>query len=163
MAVVYLSLGSNLGNRKEMLSKAIKEIISNGNILIASSSLYETEPIQIDGFHEAFYNQVIKIETHKSPLQLLEIIHQIELKQGRIRDGKISSRTIDVDILFYDNKIINSEELKIPHPRLHTRNFVLIPLMEIDAYFVHPKFNKTIEELYDECKDTSEIIILDHD
>ena len=141
MAVVYLSLGSNLGNRKEMLSKAIKEIISNGNILIASSSLYETEPIQIDGFHEAFYNQVIKIETHKSPLQLLEIIHQIELKQGRIRDGKISS----------------------PHPRLHTRNFVLIPLMEIDAYFVHPKFNKTIEELYDECKDTSEIIILDHD
>ena len=121
MAIVYLSLGSNLGNRKEMLSKAIKEIISNGNILIASSSLYETEPIQIDGFHEAFYNQVIKIETHKSPLQLLEIIHQIEL------------------------------------------NFVLIPLMEIDAYFVHPKFNKTIEELYDECKDTSEIIILDHD
>ena len=109
----------------------------------------------------------MKLNQYKSMDSMRHFITRLSklklINQGRIRDGKISSRTIDIDILFYDNKIINSEELKIPHPRLHTRNFVLIPLMEIDAYFVHPKFNKTIEELYDECKDTSEIIILDHD
>jgi 2-amino-4-hydroxy-6-hydroxymethyldihydropteridine diphosphokinase len=153
MSKVFLLLGGNLGNRKANLEKTVCLIKQKIGDIIKYSSVYETEPW---GFNDnlLFLNQVVYIETKLSPYSLISELQKIESSLGRKRSEKQwTSRVIDIDILFYDNIIINKKELKIPHPLIDKRRFVLVPLAEISENFVHPVKNKTIKELLYICND----------
>lgn len=155
MALVYLGLGSNLGNKKAYVSKAITFIKESCKVLNISS-WYSTEPVGYTN-QDYFLNAVLKIETNFSPEALLIFLQTIEKKLGKnifIKDGP---RTIDIDILFYDNFILHKKNLTIPHPKLHARKFVLIPLSEIDPFFVHPIFNKSVKTMLKELQDDKEV------
>lgn len=154
----YLSLGSNIGNRKFYLERAEKLILQEIGTVLKKSSLYETEPW---GFHHPvnFYNKALHIKTDLLPEELLSRCLSIEKQLGRQRENnKYEARCIDIDILFYDNQIIDAENLKIPHPYLHIRKFVLEPLNEIASEFVHPLLNKEIHQLLNECVDRRNVI-----
>ena len=154
---IFLGIGSNLGDRERNLNEAIAKITKTTGPLVASSSVYETEPwgFQSDNL---FLNMVIKIKTDHSPAGLLEKIFLIEENIGRIRSKiQYSSRLIDIDILLFDNLIIAAKDLKIPHPRMHERRFVLVPLFEIDPDIVHPVLKKTIASLLETCLDKSKV------
>ena len=153
MSRVYLLLGSNIGNRKETLSKANKLIAQNIGVIKSLSSIYKSEAWGFKS-NNHFLNQVLLIETEYSPQHLLSEILNIENVLGRVRKSKhYESRVIDIDILLYDDKVIKDINLKIPHQQLHQRNFALIPLVEIAGEFIHPVFNKTIKEILEECND----------
>ncbi len=151
---IFLSLGSNLGDRESNLLTAIKEI-SEFSDLKSQSSIYETSPM---GYKDQghFLNQVIEISTELSALELIFRIEEIEHKMGRIRETKNGPRTIDIDILFYGQEIINQQNLKIPHPRIEERKFVLIPMEEIAPEYPHPISKKTIKKL-NQFKSTDEV------
>ena len=156
MSLVYLILGGNLGDRLEYLAQAKKELGSTIGVITKQSSLYETEPW---GFvHEnLFLNQVILIETTVEPMILLTEIKKIETSLGRIKGKeRYSARFIDIDILFYDQLILNSSDLVIPHTEIEKRRFVLEPLTEISPSLEHPVLIMTCEKLLalcnDECK-----------
>ena len=150
--IVFLATGSNLGNRKKNISKALELLSKNKNIhIIQSSKLLKNPPEEgVSGGY--FLNGTVKIKTILGPAELLSLCADIEERLGR--DGEPENRsnkearTIDLDILFYGNKIIKRKNLKIPHPRLHRRNFVLKPLNEIAPDFMHPVFKKRIKELF---------------
>jgi len=144
--VVFLGLGSNLGDRHENIKKAIEHLKDKVRIEKVSS-IIETEPY---GFvaQPKFLNCVLKGTTLLSPFELLELVLEIENKMGRKRLFKWGPRNIDIDILFYDDCVIDTEKLKIPHPELHKRLFVLEPLCEIEKDFVHPVLKKSVYELY---------------
>ncbi|MFA6305275.1 MAG: 2-amino-4-hydroxy-6-hydroxymethyldihydropteridine diphosphokinase [Candidatus Gracilibacteria bacterium] len=125
----YLSLGSNLGNREFFLKKAISEIKKTAKIK-KKSKIYETSPVGYKK-QEDFLNMVIGIETTLSPQKLLKKLQEIEKKLGRERKTKNGPRTIDIDILTYEDTIVDEPNLKIPHPRMHKRKFVLVPLLEL--------------------------------
>ena len=155
--VCYLILGSNKGDKRKNIENANKYILSNIGEIEKYSSIYESKAW---GYNdpEPYYNQVIKLLTHLDPQTLLQKCLEIEDKLGRIRTGNhYENRTIDIDILFHDKKIIETDNLVIPHPRLHLRNFVLIPLLEISPDLVHPVLNKSISELALGCNDTGKI------
>jgi 2-amino-4-hydroxy-6-hydroxymethyldihydropteridine diphosphokinase len=159
MKTVFLGLGSNLGNRAEILQAAKKMIGESVGAIISISSVYETEPWGFESDKE-FLNMVLSVETDLPPSGVLGRILMIESQLGRIRyrcGFKYLSRCIDIDILLYDNEITDQEALKIPHPRLHERRFVLVPLAEIASGLIHPVFNKTILELLKECKDNGKV------
>jgi 2-amino-4-hydroxy-6-hydroxymethyldihydropteridine diphosphokinase len=163
MHSVYFQLGSNLGNREEYLEKA-KELISNtiGKI-VAFSSIFESEPW---GFFASnwFLNQVIRVETNNDPNSILKTINTIEQELGRKREGRsYSSRTIDIDIILFDDLIINTPELQIPHPHMCERRFVLEPLAQIAPNIIHPSTGKTISKLLEECTDELEVRIFTKD
>ncbi|MGP1499288.1 MAG: 2-amino-4-hydroxy-6-hydroxymethyldihydropteridine diphosphokinase [Porphyromonas sp.] len=133
MPTTYLSLGSNLGDRKQLLHTAINEIAERVGRVEAISSCIETEPVGFDSVH-LFLNMVVRVTTELNPYELLKVLKQLECDLGRTRkshDGVHYDRTIDIDILLYDNLEINSEELQIPHPRMWERDFVMRPLKEI--------------------------------
>ncbi len=139
------------------LEKARKQISLHIGKIQTTSSVYETEPW---GFSAEipFLNQVAISETILEPQQVMQKILGIEKDLGRIRkQGRYSSRRIDIDILFYDDMIINEKDLVIPHPMLHKRRFALEPLAEIEPELVHPVLKKTISDLYKECSDNSEV------
>jgi 2-amino-4-hydroxy-6-hydroxymethyldihydropteridine diphosphokinase len=149
----FLLLGSNQGNRIENLSRAKQEIHHKIGAIQQASSVYETDPW---GFESKghFLNMVIRIDAKLSAESVLEKILDIEKELGRVRNSKgYSSRSIDIDILFYDDEIVEKPNLQIPHPRLHHRMFTLIPLMEISPGKIHPVFGKAISELLAECTD----------
>ena len=176
MNSTYLLLGSNLGNSAELLSNAIKQIenkndkelskneilnIANSadigydttNILkLLSSNLYATAAWG-NTSQPDFLNQVIKIATHLAAAETLAIILSIEKNMGRIRTTKNAPRIIDIDILFFNNEIINQSDLIVPHPEIQNRRFVLTPLQEIAPQMIHPVLNKTIEQLLSQCPD----------
>jgi 2-amino-4-hydroxy-6-hydroxymethyldihydropteridine diphosphokinase len=161
MAITYLMTGSNLGDKANNLKIARKAIENELGTLIGSSSISESEPW---GFNhpEYFLNQLFVIQTSFRAQELLEKILQIEEGMGRIRkSGEYSARTIDIDILFYDDLIINTEQLTIPHPKIAVRRFVLLPLMEIDTSLVHPVTGLTIWEMYRDCRDKLKVSILE--
>ena len=156
MEKVFIQLGGNVGNVPENFDLAIKEIEQTIGRVIKRSSRYKTEPWGNKN-QDDFLNQVICVETILNPDEVLEKILGIEKTMGRNRDteDKFAPRTIDIDILFYGRKIIDNDNLTIPHPRLHLRNFVLTPLMEIAPELLHPVLNKKIKDLFKLNKDTS--------
>jgi 2-amino-4-hydroxy-6-hydroxymethyldihydropteridine diphosphokinase len=145
--LVYLSLGSNVGDREAQLRDAQARLGATGR-LVAVSSFYETEPLE---FTEQpwFLNCAVAIETSKTPQQLMSEILRIEQEMGRRRVQIKGPRLIDIDILLFDSDIMDLKELTIPHPAMHRRRFVLEPLAEIAPEALHPGFNKTIRELRD--------------
>ena len=156
----YLHLGSNLGDRFSYIKKAKQLIEQEAGELNQCSSLYETEAWgQID--QADFINQAIGLKTSLKPTQLLQTILSIEEKLGRERKEKWAARTIDIDILFFGEEIIKLTNLTIPHPYLHQRNFVLIPMLEIAGDWIHPELSQSIEELYLLSKDPLEVIMLE--
>jgi 2-amino-4-hydroxy-6-hydroxymethyldihydropteridine diphosphokinase len=144
---VYLSLGSNVGDRSAQLRDAVARLCAEGR-MVTVSSFYETEPVD---FTEQpwFLNCVVALETSQTPAQLMDAILRIEKDMGRQRRRHKGPRSIDIDILLFGDAIIHSPELKIPHPAMHKRRFVLEPLAEIAPQVLHPTFSKTIGELRD--------------
>ena len=158
MKTVFLGIGTNLGKREDNLRKAITLIEEHIGKVIRESSVYETEPW---GFKSetSFFNMVLKVDTSLTPAGLLGRIVMIEAMMGRLREGKgYKSRIIDIDILFFGNRIFENKVLIIPHPKIQERRFVLVPLTEIAGDLIHPVFNKSIEELLKECKDKGEVL-----
>jgi len=147
--IVYLSLGSNVGDRAVNLKDAITRLAVLGQV-VAVSSFYETEPVEFTA-QPWFLNCAVKLDTEKMPKQLLAGILEIEQQMGRRRrrEQKKGPRAIDIDILLFGNSVIETKGLTIPHPAMHERRFVLEPLAEIAADVRHPVFRKTICELRD--------------
>jgi len=162
MTVVYIGIGSNIGDRIGYIQQAHCLLNdTNGIQVLESSSLYETEPVGYKD-QEWFINAVLKTETTLSPEEFLNQCFRIENQLGRVRHPKLSKngpRTIDLDILFYDNKIINTEIMEIPHPRMHQRAYALVPLLELDEDLIHPVFNKTISELHENLEEPEEVYL----
>ena len=161
MAIVYLSLGSNLGDRLGYVQQAASIIGTTNDIqIVSASSFYETEPWQMDT-PNWFVNAIVQISISLSPEELLIVIQRIESQLGRTQSGKrpYTDRTIDIDILFYDDKIINTENLVVPHKYLHKRACMLVPMLEIAQDFVHPLFRKTISQLYDELENPEQVLL----
>ena len=152
----YLLLGSNLGKREEILENAVNSIKKTIGNVSKNSSIYETLAWGIED-QPAFLNQVIKIETTINPHQLLTAINKIEKELGRIRHEKWGERLIDIDILYYDDSVLDTQPLTIPHPEIANRKFTLVPLAEIAPEFFHPVLAKTQTELLKECKDGLEV------
>ena len=155
----FLCLGSNLGEREVNLTNCLIKLKKIDAEVITASSLYETEPVG-NCNQSRFLNQVVEIEAAIDPFILLNKIKKIEHQLGRVKSELDKSpRIIDIDILLAENKVIHTEKLIIPHPRMHLRNFVLIPLKEIAPEVEHPVFNKTIEMINKSCRDKSEVNI----
>jgi 2-amino-4-hydroxy-6-hydroxymethyldihydropteridine diphosphokinase len=146
MAIVYIGVGSNLGDRKENCLRAIELLQKREIIVTKRSSLYETEPWGLKD-QPRFLNMAIEIETGLEPAVLLRILKGIERELGREKALKWAPRIIDLDILLLDNIILNKENLKIPHPLMHERDFVLRPLCEIAPNITHPVLRMSIREL----------------
>jgi 2-amino-4-hydroxy-6-hydroxymethyldihydropteridine diphosphokinase len=161
MNVVFLALGTNLGNRSRNLTDALSGIKEQIGRVLKMSSVYETEPWGFTSDSQ-FLNIVIKVETRLNPVAVLEAILRIELFLGRVRsENQYSSRIIDIDILFYEDEVIDTVDLKVPHPKLQERKFVLVPLCEIEPDLEHPVLKMRISSLIELCKDRSEIRLQD--
>jgi 2-amino-4-hydroxy-6-hydroxymethyldihydropteridine diphosphokinase len=160
MAKTYLLLGGNLDDRNYYIASALRLIESLAGAVIEKSSIYETAPW---GFKDEnfFLNQVVAVETKLEPSELFQTIVDIENRLGRTRIGsQFSSRTIDIDILFYEDRVISTESLTIPHPRIKERRFVLEPMCELNPAFIHPVEKTTMKELLNLCSDILEVVKL---
>ncbi len=158
MNQVYLLTGSNLGDRYSLLERAKKIIVDKIGEIIKESSIYETAPWGFES-EQDFLNQVIIITTEYLPGEVLQRCQEIEKELGRNRKSEqYSSRTMDIDILFYNDEIIHEQELIIPHERLHERRFTLEPLVEIAPDLIHPVIKKSISDILKECEDKSEVL-----
>jgi 2-amino-4-hydroxy-6-hydroxymethyldihydropteridine diphosphokinase len=146
--IVYIALGSNVGDRLANLKSAVANLAPQ-MMLKAKSPVYETPPWGYEDQHP-FLNQVVKVETYLQALPLLKHLKRLERALGREVTFKNGPRVIDLDILFFDEQVFTSPELTVPHPRLHERAFVLVPLADIAPDFMHPVFDKTIKHLLEE-------------
>jgi 2-amino-4-hydroxy-6-hydroxymethyldihydropteridine diphosphokinase len=160
---VFLGLGSNMGDRAANLRAATNLIVNKIGKVAKKSHIYETQPWG-NTEQEPFLNQIIMVNTMLDPRNLLDKISSIERELGRERrrdKEKWGPRTIDIDILFYGKRVVRDKGLEIPHPELHKRAFVLVPLMEIAPDLEHPILKKQIDELYMNCGDDSDVVMLD--
>lgn len=156
----YLLIGSNKGDRKAFLAQAVEKIHRMIGRVGEKSRLYETQAWGVTNQSD-FLNQALAVETSLSPQKVLEQILKIENEMGRVRTEKWAERTIDIDILLYDNFVVKEPNLVIPHPELPKRNFALIPLMDIAGEVEHPVLHQTIEDMYMDCEDPLDVILLD--
>ena len=155
MVEAYIGIGSNLGNRNDNICRALN-LIAKKLKITQISSVFETEP---EGYKEQpdFLNAVIKLDVHVNVRELLRLLKSIESDLGRKKDFRNAPRIIDLDILFYGDTVIKQDDLTVPHPRLHERNFVLIPLSEIAGGLIHPCLHNSIKELLNKLKTTGRI------
>ncbi|GAB2802469.1 2-amino-4-hydroxy-6-hydroxymethyldihydropteridine diphosphokinase [Rhabdobacter roseus] len=157
MTTLYLLLGSNLGDRPAQLQAAREQIDLRVGALRRTSALYETAPWGITD-QPAFLNQALEVLTDLAPEEVLRLILDIEHELGRVRYERWGARHLDVDILYFGTKVLDSARLTVPHPRLHERRFVLVPVAELAPDFVHPVFQKTNAQLLAECPDAGEVV-----
>ncbi len=152
----YVGLGSNLGDRAGYLLLAVRGMLDAGLDVIRLSSIYETAPVEYEA-QPVFLNMVAELRgsTLSAPEQTLARLLRIEYALGRTRDVPLGPRTIDLDLLIFKDELANSDFLKLPHPRLHLRRFVLVPLHELAPNLVHPVLHKSVRELLDEVADKS--------
>lgn len=155
MATTYLLLGGNLGDRLANLEQAQKELLGFGEVLLASN-IYETAAWGVEDQPD-FLNQAIKLETNFSPHNLLDGLQAIEKRLGRERIAKWYARTMDIDLLIYEEDVIDTVRLQVPHPLMLRRRFVLMPFAEIAPNLNHPVLNKPIEALLSACEDPLEV------
>ncbi len=150
-----LIVGGNKGDRNALLKSAVEAVSELGEMTLRSK-VYETEAW--GGVAKGpFLNQVVEIKTAYSPSELLALIQQIETTLGRKRDEHWGDRTMDIDIIFFGDRVIDTPELQIPHPFIADRNFVLVPLAEILPVFIHPVLGKSSQQMLEECEDKSEV------
>ncbi|MBA7672213.1 Bifunctional folate synthesis protein [subsurface metagenome] len=150
----FLSLGSNLGDKEKNLTLALFLLEKQGVEILKMSSLYETQPVDFPS-QPWFYNQLVEVKIKANPEALLDLVKKIEQKMGRKRGQKKGSRIIDIDIILAEESVILKKELKIPHPRMEKRNFVLLPFVEISPDTVHPVFNEDMKTLLKKSDDRS--------
>ena len=159
LRAVYISVGSNLGNKLENCGQGIQSLTCCDARLIAQSPIYQTEPVDYSD-QDWFINLVVKFETSLDPFQLLDRMQSIQRKAGRIQQPvRFGPRILDLDILFYDNVVLNSAQLMIPHSRMHKRRFVLQPLCDINPTIIHPVLKKDVQSLLEDLDDNEQRII----
>lgn len=151
MHTVYVAFGSNIGEKENYIKRALEKIEEREIKIIKVSPIYETEPYGVLD-QDSFLNGVVKIETNLTPENLIKELLLIEKQLDRVRERRWGPRTIDLDIIFYDDLIINKNNLIIPHKDMENREFVLKPLCDIDKNFIHPVLKKSVKQLYDELK-----------
>jgi len=156
--IAYIGIGSNLGDKIKYCNEAIKEISKyKGNVILDQSSFYRTEPWGKED-QDWFINCVIKLQTPLSVPGLFKVLQEIETEFKRVKRDRWGPRTIDIDVLFFNNEVINKPEVHIPHPLIQARKFVLVPLNEICPEFIHPVLNKSVRELLKKTIDDKEVI-----
>lgn len=163
MNVVYLSLGGNCGKREEFLYKAFWMLTHQLNAVdVKVSSIYETEAWGNKNLNP-FLNQIVHLKTTLNAHEILRLLLSIEKELGRDRTnnaGTYLNRTIDIDILFFNNEVINENNLIIPHPHLHNRRFILLPMCELNSELLHPVIQKPIQQLLKDCSDNGEVKLI---
>ncbi len=158
VVVVYLGIGTNLGDREKNISDSLGMISRLIGEIISVSSVYLSEPWGFESEND-FLNMVAAVKTSLKPYKLLKTVHIIEERLGRIRGSvQFNSRTIDIDILLYGDKVINGKVLRIPHPLMTERKFVLVPICEIAPDLRHPVLHRSFSELLMECRDKGEVV-----
>lgn len=155
----YLQLGSNVGDSISHLNQAVRALSVSGVTILTESAIYLTEAWG-NTDQQAFHNQIVLIETHLLPFDLLQNCLAIERSLGRVRSIKWEPRIIDIDMLFYSTHVLLSENLKIPHQHIANRRFILEMMMEMDSALIHPVYRKSIQELLDICKDTLKVTLI---
>lgn len=160
--VTYLLIGSNLRDRKQLLHEANHHIEIKVGTILETSSIYETSSWGIQNL-PPFLNQVVVVDTDLGPMGLLHMIKEIEMELGRKSRQKWHSREIDIDILFYDNLIVENEFLTVPHPHIQDRLFTLIPLQEVNPNLRHPLTLMSISEMIDHCTDTEKVNLFEEE
>ncbi len=158
MHILYLHLGSNQGDRKQSLDNCLVQIAEKIGKITSKSSIYETEPWGLKD-QPNFLNMAVEAKTHLTVVEVFNISKEIEKELGCPKQVKWGPRSIDIDILYYDHVIMDTEKLKLPHPQLYNRNFVLIPMMEIAGDYIDPIRNISIDEIYDVCSDQCEVFL----
>ena len=160
---VYIGFGSNVGDRVDFCDRAVTllSLLPHSQVT-GVSLLYETEPVKdsVDPGNDWFLNGVVQLETDIAPHSLLDLLREIERSLGRDEDHRSGPRTIDLDILFYGERVINEAGLTVPHPRLHQRRFVLMPLSELAPLLVHPTRLRSVNQMLAETSDPTEVRLL---